>query len=156
MTNAGRSRSIGAEGEMDWQPGKFHFHASYSWCNARFVRFNDGNNDYSDNRVPYTPEHTIYASAAWRHQLKGATLNLGASVRAYGPLYWDEAGNLRESVHIRPAARVSLAFPRWEIWLRGENLTGSSGKNFYFKSVGREFFSRERSCSIVLGISVHK
>ena len=156
MTNAGRSRSVGAEGEMDWQPGKFHFHASYSWCNARFVRFNDGNNDYSDNRVPYTPEHTIYASAAWRHQLKGATLNLGTSVRAYGPLYWDEAGNLRESVHIRPAARVSLAFPEWEIWLRSENLTGSSGKNFYFKSVGREFFSRERPCSIVLGITIHK
>ena len=154
MTNAGRSRSFGAEAEADWRPGAFHFHASYAWCDARFVEYNDGNNDYSGNRVPYVPGHTAFLSAAWRHPLKKANLNLSVSARAYGPIFWDETGTLSEPVHVRPAARVSLAFPQWEIWLRGENLLGSTGRNFYFKSVGREFFSRERPRNILLGISI--
>ena len=155
MTNAGVSRSLGAEAEAEWRPGAFEFRASYAWCDARFVHYNDGNNDYSGNRVPYVPAHTAFASAGWRHTLKTATLRLNASVRAYGPICWEETGRLREPVHVRPDARIALSFPRWEIWLRGENLTGSTGKNFYFKSVGREFFSREHPYNIIIGISIN-
>ena len=155
MTNAGVSRSLGAEAEAEWRPGAFEFRASYAWCDARFVHYNDGNNDYSGNRVPYVPAHTAFAGAGWRHPFKTATLRLNASVRAYGPICWEETGRLREPVHVRPDARISLSFPRWEIWLRGENLTGSTGKNFYFKSVGREFFSREHPCDIMIGISIN-
>ncbi len=155
MTNAGASRSLGAEAELDWRPGDFHFHASYAWCDARFVSYNDGNHDYSGNRIPYVPAHTAFASAAWRHSFTTVSLNLSASVRAYGPLCWDETGLLQEPVHIRPEARIALSFSKWEIWLRGENLTGRTGRNFYFKSVGREFFSLERPCNILLGISIN-
>ena len=155
MTNAGASRSLGAEAELDWRPGAFHFHASYAWCDARFVSYNDGNHDYSGNRIPYVPAHTAFASAAWRHSFGTVNLNLSASVRAYGPLCWDETGLLQEPVHIRPEARIALSFSKWEIWLRGENLTGRTGRNFYFKSVGREFFSLERPCNILLGISIN-
>jgi len=155
MTNAGASRSLGAEAELDWRPGAFHFHASYSWCDARFVSYNDGNHDYSGNRIPYVPAHTAFASAAWRHSFTTVSLNLSASVRAYGPLCWDETGLLQEPVHVRPEARIALSFSKWEIWLRGENLTGRTGRNFYFKSVGREFFSLERPCNILLGISIN-
>ncbi|MBR4687048.1 MAG: TonB-dependent receptor, partial [Bacteroidales bacterium] len=155
MTNAGVSRSLGAEAEAEWRPGDFEFRASYAWCDARFVHYNDGNNDYSGNRVPYVPVHTAFASAGWRHPFKTAALRLNASVRAYGPISWEETGRLREPVHVRPDARIALSFPRWEIWLRGENLTGSIGKNFYFKSVGREFFSREHPCNIIIGISIN-
>ena len=87
--------------------------------------------------------------------MKEATLSLSASARVYGPVYWDEAGLLREPVHVRPEARIALAFPGWEVWIRGENLSGSSGRNFYFKSVGREFFSRERPRNIIVGISIN-
>ena len=155
MTNAGVSRSLGAEAEAEWRPGAFEFRASYAWCDARFVHYNDGNNDYSGNRVPYVPAHTAFASAGWRHTLKTATLRLNASVRAYGPICWEETGRLREPVHVRPDARIAISFPRWEIWLQGENLTGSTGKNFYFKSVGREFFSREHPYNIIIGISIN-
>ncbi|MBO7488540.1 MAG: TonB-dependent receptor [Bacteroidales bacterium] len=155
MTNAGHSRSVGAEAEADWQPGEFHFHTSYAWCDARFVDYNDGNHDYSGNHIPYVPVHTFFASAAWSHPIKNARLNLSTSVRAYGPVFWDESGTLSEPVHIRPEARIALVLPGWEIWLRGENLAGSSGRNFYFKSVGREFFSRERPRNIMLGISIN-
>ena len=155
MTNAGRSRSVGAEAELDWSPSAFSFHASYAWCDARFVQYDDGNHDYSGNRIPYVPEHTAFLSAAWRHPVGSATLNLSASVRAYGPICWDEAGLHSEPVHLRPDARIALAFQQTEIWLRGENLTGSTGRNFYFKSVGREFFSLERPRDIILGISIN-
>jgi outer membrane receptor protein involved in Fe transport len=155
MTNAGASRSLGAEAELDWRPGAFHFHASYAWCDARFVSYNDGNHNYSGNRIPYVPAHTAFASAAWRHSFTTFSLHVSASVRAYGPLCWDETGLLQEPVHIRPDARIALSFSKWEIWLRGENLSGRTGRNFYFKSVGREFFSLERPCNILLGISIN-
>lgn len=155
MANAGRSRSLGAEAEAQWSPGPFRFHASYAWCDARFVKYNDGNNDYAGNHVPYVPQHTAFLSATWRHPIKKATLNLSASVRAYGPVFWDEAGLLKEPVSIRPEARIALAFPGWELWLRGENLAANSGRTFYFKSVGREFFSRERPRNLIVGISIN-
>lgn len=155
MANAGHSRSLGAEAELDWHIGDFQLRASYAWCDARFVDYNDGNNDYSGNRVPYVPEHTAFVSAAWNCKIKNATLQASASARAYGPIFWDEAGRLSEPLHIRPEAKLSLAFKKWEIWLRGENLTGGAGRNFYFKSVGREFFSRERPLNILLGISIN-
>ena len=155
MTNAGRSRSLGAEAEAEWTPGEFRIHASYAWCDARFIAYNDGNHEYAGNRIPYVPAHTAFASISWSHPLKRSTFSLSASLKAYGPLYWDEAGTLREPVHLRPGARASLTFERWELYLRGENLTGSSGRNFYFKSIGREFFSRERPASIVLGIHIN-
>lgn len=155
MTNAGRSRSVGAEVELDWRPGTFHFHGSYAWCDARFVQYNDGNHDYSGNRVPYVPKHTAFLSASWRHPIGKATLTLSASARAYGTISWDEAGTHSEPVHIRPDARIALSYKRTEIWLRGENLTGSTGRNFYFKSVGREFFALERPRNILLGININ-
>lgn len=155
MANAGRSRSLGTEAEAEWMPGEFCLKASYAWCDARFIEYNDGNHDYAGNRIPYVPAHTAFASISLRHPLKNATLILSASLKAYGPLYWDEAGTLREKVHFRPGARASLAWGRWELYLRGENLAGSSGRNFYFKSVGREFFSLERFASIVSGIHIN-
>lgn len=154
MTNAGRSRSLGLEVEGEWSPGEFRVHASYAWCDARFLEYDDGNHDYAGNRVPYVPAHTAFTSISWNHPFKRSALGLSAFLKAYGPLYWDEAGTLREPVHLRPGARASLAFARWELYLRGENLAGSGGRNFYFKSVGREFFSRERPASIVLGIHI--
>lgn len=155
MTNAGRSRSLGLEAEAEWMPGEFSLRASYAWCDARFIEYNDGNHDYAGNRVPYVPTLTAFASISWSHPFKRTTLGMSASLRAYGPLFWDEENSLRDPVHFRPGARASLAWGRWELYLRGDNLAGSSGRNFYFKSVGREFFCRERPASIVLGIHIN-
>ena len=69
MTNAGKSRSVGTETEISYARGRFQAHLSHGWCNARFMEYNDGNADYSGNRIPYSPEQTLYVSAAYRQPL---------------------------------------------------------------------------------------
>lgn len=154
MANAARSRSLGVEAQMDWKPGHFRSHLSWSWCDARFVVYHDGNNDYAGNSVPYIPRHTLYASAGYSFPLGRCTLETDAFLQGNGPISWNEAGTLAEPFHLRLGGRAALAFSRWEIFLRGENLTRNRGHSFYFKSVGNEFFANEKPRTIMTGISI--
>lgn len=154
MTNAGRSRSMGVETELDWCPGRLRSHLSWSWCDARFVSFNDGNNDYSGNRLPYVPEHTLYLSVGYSFRLGNHTLDTDASVRGEGPFCWNESGTQREPFRLKTYARVALVFTDWELFVRADNLTDESGSCFYFKSVGNEFFASVKPRIIMTGITI--
>lgn len=61
---------------------------------------------------------------------------------------------LREPFRLRPDARIALVFPRWEIYVRAENLTQTPGHSFYFKSVGNEFLAGVKPRTILTGISI--
>lgn len=155
MTNAGRSRSLGAEAEVLWTPGQWQLHAAYSYCNARFILYNDGNNDYSGNAIPYIPAHTLYAGAGYDWNLTADTvLKLDASLRGTGPFYWNEDNSRQEPFSLRLDARVGLSFPRFEVYVRGENLTDTRSNVFYFKSVGNEFFAAGKPLALYCGITL--
>ncbi len=154
MTNAGRSRSMGVETELGWNPGQFRSHISYAWCNARFVSFNDGNNDYSGNRLPYVPEHTLYVNAGYSFNIGSKTLDVDASLRGEGPFCWNESGTQREPFRLRAGARVAIVFNDWELYVRADNLTDEPGRCFYFKSMGNEFFASSKPRTIMTGITL--
>ena len=154
MTNAGRSRSMGMETELGWTPGQFRSHLSWAWCDARFVSFNDGNNDYSGNRLPYVPEHTLWASAGYSFKIGSKTLDIDASLRGEGPFCWNESGTQKEPFRLRADARVALVFPDWELYVRADNLTDAPGRSFYFKSMGNEFFASAKPRIIMTGITL--
>ena len=154
MTNAGRSRSMGVETEIGWNPGQFRSHISYAWCDARFVSFNDGNNDYSGNRLPYVPEHTLYANAGYSFNIGNSTLDVDASLRGEGPFCWNESGTQREPFRLRAGARMALVFNDWELYVRADNLTDEPGRCFYFKSMGNEFFASSKPRTIMTGITL--
>lgn len=154
MANAARSRSFGTEAELDWTPGNLRTHVSWSWCDSRFVSYDDGNSDYSGRFIPYVPRQTIYMNVGYSFPLDGNRLDLDFSVRGAGSLYWNENNTLREPLRLRPEARIALVFPRWEIYLRAENLTGTQGHSFYFKSMGNEFFALGKPRTIMTGISI--
>ena len=154
MTNAGRSRSMGVETEIGWNPGQFRSHISYAWCDARFVSFNDGNNDYSGNRLPYVPEHTLYANAGYSFNIGNSTLDVDASLRGEGPFCWNESGTQREPFRLRAGARVAIVFNDWELYVRADNLTDEPGRCFYFKSMGNEFFASSKPRTIMTGITL--
>jgi outer membrane receptor protein involved in Fe transport len=154
MTNAGRSRSMGVETELGWNPGQFRSHISYAWCDARFVSFNDGNNDYSGNRLPYVPEHTLYANAGYSFNIGSKTLDIDASLRGEGPFCWNEFGTQREPFRLRAGARVTIVFNDWELYVRADNLTDEPGRCFYFKSMGNEFFASSKPRTIMTGITL--
>jgi len=61
MTNAGRTRSFGAEVTAAWKPGAgFSARLSYGYTNATFRNYNDGRGDYRGKHVPYAPTNTLF------------------------------------------------------------------------------------------------
>lgn len=154
MTNAGRSRSTGIETEINWTPGDFRGSFAWSWCDARFVSYLDGNQDYSGNYIPYVPRHTLFIGTGYSFHPTGFRVDTDLSVRGTGPLYWNETNTLEEPFILRIDARLALVFNRWELYVRGENLADTPGHSFYFKSVGNEFFASIKPRILLTGITI--
>ncbi len=153
MANAARGRSLGTELEAHLTPENFHLDVSWAWCDARFVSYDDGNNDYSGRRIPYIPAHTLYASAGYNWVLsEDVSLLADLSLRGNGTLYWNESNTLRQPLKLHYGARLALELRSMEIYVSGANLTDVKGYNFYFKSVGNEFFAREKPRTISFGV----
>lgn len=150
MTNAGRSRSYGVELQASYEYGGFRSRASWGWNDARFTFFDDGQADYSGNRIPYSPGHTLFASAGY----SGSRFEVEAHVRGVGPIAWNEANTLEEPFYVTLGADARVRFGRLQIYLRGENLTGTRYRTFYFKSMGNEFFQVSKPAVFTLGIQV--
>ena len=155
MTNAGRSRSVGAEIEASWNHKRFHSRLSYGFCDSRFIEYVDGENNYGGNRVPYVPSHTLHINAGYGLDIGGRTLDLDMSLRGVGPISWNETGNLQEPMRLFLEARAGMDLGLFEIFVRGENLTGTGSGVFYFKSIGREFLASGKPRSITTGIIVN-
>lgn len=155
MTNAGRSRSIGTEAQLSIYGEHFCTQFSYSLCDARFVRYFDGNNDYSGNSVPFIPKNTFYAGADWRIPVSANSVVLHADMRGCGPISWNESSTLREPAHLTIGGGISWTTDRIQLGFRGDNLTGNQHPVFYFKSVGNEFFALSKPRSIKLSVTIN-
>ncbi|MBQ5408487.1 MAG: TonB-dependent receptor [Muribaculaceae bacterium] len=150
MTNAGKTRSLGAEASLSVNfTSDFGMNVSYGYCDARFVRYNDGKADYRDKRVPYCPQHTLYAQAFYTYNIKGGgkwaqSITLDASVKGTGEIYWNEANSLRQPFYALLASSITLKGKYYSLQLWGQNLTGTGYSTFYFVSIGHEFLQRGR------------
>lgn len=66
MTNAGKSRSFGAELALKIVPIKnLEINTSYGYTNAKFTEYDNGKGDYSGNFVPYAPQNTLFAGVTY-------------------------------------------------------------------------------------------
>ena len=150
MTNAGKTRSLGAEASLSVNfTSDFGMNVSYGYCDARFVRYNDGKADYRDKCVPYCPQHTLYAQAFYTYNIKGGgkwaqSITLDASVKGTGEIYWNEANSLRQPFYALLASSITLKGKLYSLQLWGQNLTGTGYSTFYFVSIGHEFLQRGR------------
>ncbi len=146
MTNAGKTRSIGAELTAAWRISR-HFDLTASWghADARFCRYDDGIHDYSGNHLPYAPLNTAYAGLRYHTDFSGGWLDsfeCMASMRGVGPIYWNEDNTRRQSFYapISLSAMATSGIFQLRIW--AENVNSVSYSTFYFKSMGNEFVQR--------------
>ena len=142
MTNSGRGRNVGVETEAEAQVKALTLRAAWSWCRT-------------DDGVPYVPEHTLFAGASYSIDLNGCRLKGDAFLRGAGPFWWNEEHSLQEPFSARLGACITLAFPKWEWYVRGENLTGTESHSFYFKSMEKEFFAAGKPRMLYTGISLN-
>ena len=151
MTNAGKTRSVGAEASATVNfTDHLGMNLSYGYCDARFVRYNDGKADYRDKHVPYCPQHTLFAQAFYTFNLKGGSdwarsITLDASVKGAGEIYWNEANSQRQPFYALLGSSITLAGKHYSLQLWGQNLTGTRYNTFYFVSISHEFLQRGRS-----------
>lgn len=142
MTNSGRGRNVGVETEAEARVKALTLRAAWSWCRT-------------DDGVPYVPEHTLFAGASYSIDLNGCQLKGDAFLRGAGPFWWNEEHSLQEPFSARLGACITLAFPKWEWYVRGENLTGTESHSFYFKSMEKEFFAAGKPRMLYTGISLN-
>ncbi len=146
MTNAGRTRSAGAEVAITARPTtRWDLRASYGFTDARFVRYKDGKNDYKGNMIPYAPRHTMYFSATYTQPLPMWWFNaisIQADTRGTGPIYWDECNEHRQRFYALLGASVRLNFNKVSLDFWGENILNHRYYTFYFKSMENSFVQR--------------
>ena len=150
MSNAGESRSLGAELSVNWTPNdKFSLSGNYGYTNAKFEEFNDGVTDYSGNYLPYAPQHTASAMTSYRIPLNCAVLDditLNASWQGAGKIYWNEANTLKQNFYSLLNASVELRKGDYKLSLWGRNIANTDYYTFYFKSMGNDFMSQGKPC----------
>lgn len=158
MANAGRSRSLGVEAEVSWMWKGLSVSFAGSLMDARFVDYDDGRNDWFGNRIPYSPESTLYLRCGYKFLTRGRFLrsvSLNADINRSGRIYWNEAGDISQSPYSLIGADVRLTTSKAELWLRGQNLTGTEYSVFYFKSVGNSFFQAGKPRRFTIGLSIN-
>ncbi len=150
MTNAGKTRSLGAEASMNILiTDDLGVNLSYGYCDARFVEHNDGKADYKDKLVPYSPTHTLFAQAFYTYNIKGGSdwaqsITLDASLKGTGGIYWNETNLLKQPFYALLGSSITLAGKHYSLQLWGQNLTGTRYNTFYFVSISHEFLQRGR------------
>lgn len=146
MTNAGSTRSYGIEIELNARPLKnVEAGLSYGYTNARFIEFDNGQEDFADKVIPYAPQNTIFAHAKYTIPVKSDWLQrivIGANVKGAGKIYWDEANENSQPFYALLGATVRLQRQNVALDLWGENLTGTGYSTFYFESISNAFLQR--------------
>lgn len=145
MSNAARARSYGVELSANYNYRGFSATLDYGYTNAKFRKYNDGTADYSGNYLPYAPQNTINIMAGYTWSVDNEKLRditLSADWRGIGRIYWNESNSLSQPLYSLLGAQLSLHFNKATLTLWGRNLLNSDYDVFYFKSVGKEFFSK--------------
>ena len=146
MTNAGRTRSFGGEIAVRWAPWQsLVFNGSYGYTNAKFLKYDDGKENYRGKRLPYAPSNTLFLQCLY--SLNSAALGdnsivFDLNMRGTGNIYWNEANSLSQPFYALLGASVTFKAPKWELQLWGKNLTATDYYTLYFMSIGNEFLQR--------------
>ncbi len=160
--NAGASRSCGIEAGLTWATldNRLTLSANYGFTHAVFTDYYAGQQsiegadgqattievDYSGNRVPFAPAHTLAAAADFTQPLQGrriSSLTVGLNLTGCGNVYWDEQNSMRQPFYALLGAHVGGRLTPWlelDLWAR--NITHTRYDLFRFDSMGRRFAQR--------------
>lgn len=158
MTNAGRTRSLGVELSAAANPIKgLDLDAAWGFTDARFVEFRSGHDDYSGNRVPYVPRHTLNVGATYTIELGhkwAERIEFGARASGVGSIVWDEAGEFVQPFYALLDASVRLHTEYGSVALWGRNLTNTRYNTFCFASMGNRFLQRGKPTTLGVTLNI--
>lgn len=150
MTNAGRSRSFGAELSLNFNYKQLSLFASYGYTNARFIKYKSAQNDYKNKRIPYIPLNTLAAGVTYSFDLKHnffQYLRINANTTAVGKIFWNEQNDVSQPFYALLNANLELQTKYFTLALWGKNLTCTKYNVFYFESIGNRFLQSGKPVS---------
>ncbi|MEA5004844.1 MAG: TonB-dependent receptor [Rikenellaceae bacterium] len=147
MTNAGKTRSYGAEGTISYRKGNLRLSGEYGYTNARFIKYDNGHINFSGKYVPYVPQHTISAGSDYTIIAKRGSrifdkVVLHMDVKGFGKIYWNESNTLHQPFYTLLNGSVSIQKGGVSLEAWGKNLTYSNYNTFYFLSMGNSFLQK--------------
>ena len=152
MTNAGRTRSFGAEVSLNARLAEgLYLNGAYGYTNARFREFNDGVNDFAGKIIPYAPQHTASATLSYRLALESNWLEgitLSATGRGAGRIYWNERNDIYQPFYATLDGTLRFDGAAWAVDVWAKNITNTRYDLFYFESMGNAFLQRARGTTV--------
>ena len=148
MTNAGRTRSFGAEFSATARLAKtLVLSGSYGYTNAKFREFISGGVNYAGNFIPYAPKNslslrlmqTVPFHTQWIDRMV-----LSVGVQGAGRIYWNEANSVSQPFYALLEGSVRFEGEKWAVDVWCKNATNCDYKVFYFESMGNRFVQRGR------------
>lgn len=159
MTNAGRSRSFGAELSINANiTQKLNFTANYGYTNAKFTDYNDGKSDYKGKYVPYAPQQTLSARLRYSISVNKTWLEnivLSGGMKGVGRIYWNEDNTITQPFYTLFDCSIRLENEKYSLDLWGRNLTNTNYDTFYFKSIGNSFTQKGRPQTFGITLNIN-
>ena len=148
MTNAGRTRSFGAELSATARLAKtLVLTASYGYTNAKFKNFVSGGVNYAGNFIPYAPKNSLSLRLMQTVPFRSQWIDrmvLGVGVMGAGRIYWNEANDVSQPFYVLLEASVRFEGERWAVDFWCKNATNTRYSVFYFESMANRFVQRGR------------
>ncbi len=159
MTNAGKSRSYGAEIALKIRPiDRMEINGSYGYTNAKFIEFNNGKTDYSGKFIPYAPHNTLYAGINYSQPINKEWLrfiSFNLNMRGVGNIYWDEANTAKQPFYAQLGASIRFEQKHYSLDFWGQNLTNTQFNTFYFVSIGNAFLQKGKTRQIGVTLRIN-
>ena len=159
LTNAGKARSYGIEASLRARIiNGLTADANYGYSHATFRDYNNGQEDFKGNYIPYTPQHTFNIGLQYTKMFRNCWLDqftASAQFNGAGPIYWTEQNDIKQDFYgtLNAKAGVRKGIVNVNIWSR--NITDTQYSAFYVESFGNSFIQSGKPFQIGAEVAIN-
>lgn len=158
LTNAGKAKSYGIEGSLRWRIASgLTADANYGYTRATFRDYDNGEQDFAGNAIPYTPRHTLNIGLYYTRLLRGCWIDQVSASAQYGgagKIFWTEANDIYQRFYGTLNAKIGARKGIVSVNLWSRNLTNTHYASFYFESFSKPYIQQGKPFQIGAEVSV--
>ena len=158
LTNAGKAKSYGIEGSLRWRISNgWTADANYGYTRATFRDYDNGEQDFAGNAIPYTPRHTLNIGLYYTRLLHGCWIDQMSASAQYGgagKIFWTEANDIYQRFYGTLNAKVGVRKGIMSVNLWSRNLTNTHYASFYFESFHKPYIQLGKPFQIGAEVSI--
>ena len=158
LTNAGKAKSYGIEGSLRWRiTNGLTADANYGYTRATFRDYDNGEQDFAGNAIPYTPRHTLNIGLYYTRLLHGCWIDQISASTQYGgagKIFWTEANDIYQRFYGTLNAKIGARKGIVSVNLWSRNLTNTHYASFYFESFNKPYIQQGKPFQIGAEVSI--